>query len=440
MRGRGHPRPRPPPQQLACRVGPRLLPGAPRHRRHRRHRHAAPHPPSARPRRAAGRVRDRRAERPDRGCPSRTWEPRGATSSPGSAPVRRTRHRRAPVPTRRIVAIDLGIKTTIVRNLAAIGSVEVVPASTSAEEILAMEPDGVFLSNGPGDPSAVAGVPATIRDLLGEVPVFGICMGHQMLATALGASTYKLPFGHHGGNHPVRDLTTGKVEITSPEPQLLRRPGRRRRGRGHPPQPQRRHHRGLRVHRRARVRRAAPSRGRAGPPRQPLPVRAVRRPDGPAPDMSRTRSAGPSEELSRRVGRPPRRPLPPGARRRRRRSQAPPCGPTAGCEPSARPRWSAPRRRPSGRRAAVAEARSNPAAWSGTKLTSALRSDRFQRVSSTQATSSGSMNLAASLGRSTDSTQCSRTTARSPLRSMSSTVGGVVVVRSASPVQNDSSR
>ncbi len=116
---------------------------------------------------------------------------------------------------RRIVAIDLGIKTTIVRNLATIGSVEVVPASTSAEEILAMEPDGVFLSNGPGDPSAVARVPATIRDLLGEVPVFGICMGHQMLATALGASTYKLPFGHHGGNHPVRDLTTGKVEITS---------------------------------------------------------------------------------------------------------------------------------------------------------------------------------------------------------------------------------
>jgi carbamoyl-phosphate synthase small subunit len=116
---------------------------------------------------------------------------------------------------RRIVAVDLGIKTTIVRNLAAIGSVEVVPASTSAAEILALEPDGVFLSNGPGDPAAVAAVPDTIRGLLGEVPVFGICMGHQMLATAVGGSTYKLPFGHHGGNHPVRDLTTGKVEITS---------------------------------------------------------------------------------------------------------------------------------------------------------------------------------------------------------------------------------
>ncbi len=116
---------------------------------------------------------------------------------------------------RRIVAVDLGIKTTIVRNLATIGSVDVVPASTSAGEILALDPDGVFLSNGPGDPSAVADVPSTIGELLGKVPVFGICMGHQMLATALGATTYKLPFGHHGGNHPVRDLTTGKVEITS---------------------------------------------------------------------------------------------------------------------------------------------------------------------------------------------------------------------------------
>lgn len=117
--------------------------------------------------------------------------------------------------TRRIVAIDLGIKSTIVRNLVTVGSVEVLPASTSAADILAREPDGVFVSNGPGDPAAVEQVPATLRELLGEVPVFGICMGHQMLATAVGGSTYKLPFGHHGGNHPVRDLTTGKVEITS---------------------------------------------------------------------------------------------------------------------------------------------------------------------------------------------------------------------------------
>jgi carbamoyl-phosphate synthase small subunit len=117
--------------------------------------------------------------------------------------------------TRRIVALDLGIKTTIVRNLATIGAVEVLPAATPAEQILELAPDGVFISNGPGDPGAVATVPDTIRALLGRVPVFGICMGHQMLATALGGSTFKLPFGHHGGNHPVRDLTTGKVEITS---------------------------------------------------------------------------------------------------------------------------------------------------------------------------------------------------------------------------------
>jgi carbamoyl-phosphate synthase small subunit len=119
---------------------------------------------------------------------------------------------------RRIVALDLGIKTTILANLTGIGTVEVVPAGTSAADVLAREPDGVFLSNGPGDPSAVADVPDTVRQLLGEVPVFGICMGHQLLATALGAATYKLPFGHHGGNHPVRDLTTGKVEITSQNP------------------------------------------------------------------------------------------------------------------------------------------------------------------------------------------------------------------------------
>jgi len=116
---------------------------------------------------------------------------------------------------RRIVALDLGIKTTIVRNLVQIGDVEVVPAATSAAEILARNPDGVFLSNGPGDPAAVAVVPDTVRALLGEVPIFGICMGHQMLGTALGGRTVKLPFGHHGGNHPVRDISTGKVEITS---------------------------------------------------------------------------------------------------------------------------------------------------------------------------------------------------------------------------------
>jgi carbamoyl-phosphate synthase small subunit len=115
---------------------------------------------------------------------------------------------------RRVVAIDMGIKTTIVRNLR-IAEVDVVPATTTAEAILGRSPDGVFLSNGPGDPAAVAAVPDAVRQLLGKVPIFGICMGHQMLGTALGGSTTKLPFGHHGGNHPVRDQATGRVEITS---------------------------------------------------------------------------------------------------------------------------------------------------------------------------------------------------------------------------------
>lgn len=117
--------------------------------------------------------------------------------------------------TRRIVAVDLGIKKTILTHLSLIGEITIVPASTSADELLALEPDGVFISNGPGDPAAVAAVPQTLAALVGDVPIFGICMGHQMLATALGGSTFKLPFGHHGSNHPVRDLDTGAVEITS---------------------------------------------------------------------------------------------------------------------------------------------------------------------------------------------------------------------------------
>jgi len=114
----------------------------------------------------------------------------------------------------RVVAYDFGIKRAILRQLAALATVEVVPAATTAEQALSRQPDGVFLSNGPGDPSAVPYAADAIAGLLGRVPIFGICLGHQLLATAVGARTYKLKFGHHGGNHPVRG-PRGHVEITS---------------------------------------------------------------------------------------------------------------------------------------------------------------------------------------------------------------------------------
>lgn len=115
-----------------------------------------------------------------------------------------------------VVVLDFGVKTNILRQLVALGCrLTVVPAQTGAAAILALRPDGVMLSNGPGDPEAVAYAVGTIRNLLGKTPIFGICLGHQLLGLALGGRTFKLKFGHRGANHPVRDLDTGKVEITS---------------------------------------------------------------------------------------------------------------------------------------------------------------------------------------------------------------------------------
>lgn len=116
----------------------------------------------------------------------------------------------------KVAAYDFGVKQNILRRLVDVGcEVTVVPASTTAEAVLAMNPDGIFLSNGPGDPEGVPYAIEAIRRLIGRKPIFGICLGHQILGLAMGLQTYKLKFGHHGANHPVLDLRTGRVEITS---------------------------------------------------------------------------------------------------------------------------------------------------------------------------------------------------------------------------------
>src|SRR4030095_14390543 len=123
----------------------------------------------------------------------------------------------APAPARfRVVAFDSGIQQNIPRCLAGLGcDVEVLPADTGAAAVLERKPDGIFLSNGPGDPEAVPYLVETVRGLIGKAPIFGICLGNQILGLAFGGSTYKLKFGHHRGTHPVKDLLTRRVEMTA---------------------------------------------------------------------------------------------------------------------------------------------------------------------------------------------------------------------------------
>ncbi|HWP84611.1 MAG TPA: glutamine-hydrolyzing carbamoyl-phosphate synthase small subunit [Terriglobia bacterium] len=137
------------------------------------------------------------------------WDSPPVALSPEAVPER-------PEPRFHVVAYDYGIKQNILRRLVAEGCrVTVVPALTSAEDVLSLQPDGVFLSNGPGDPAPLEVEAANVRKLFGKKPIFGICLGHQVLGLALGGKTYKLKFGHRGGNHPVINKTTNKVEITA---------------------------------------------------------------------------------------------------------------------------------------------------------------------------------------------------------------------------------
>ncbi|GLK55890.1 carbamoyl-phosphate synthase small subunit [Methylopila capsulata] len=152
------------------------------------------------------------------GSPQRYGWDEAGWSWPGAAAPGAYSARAEGTATKRVVAIDYGLKRNILRMLTTAGcEVTVVPATASAEDILALNPDGVFLSNGPGDPAATGkyAVPVIQAVLEKKIPTFGICLGHQMLALAVGATTSKMHQGHHGANHPVKDLTTGKVEITS---------------------------------------------------------------------------------------------------------------------------------------------------------------------------------------------------------------------------------
>jgi carbamoyl-phosphate synthase small subunit len=145
------------------------------------------------------------------------WDPDDKLSAQWSIPSGNSGNKRSLPPIRfRIVAYDYGIKQNILRLLRQKGfGVTVVPASTTANEVLALDPDGIFLSNGPGDPAALPYAHKSVHDLIGKKPIFGICLGHQILGFAFGGATFKLKFGHRGANQPVKDLRTGKVAITA---------------------------------------------------------------------------------------------------------------------------------------------------------------------------------------------------------------------------------